>query len=168
MVEGQEATWCVLEISRSLFDLVGYAANVSPIWPSRLQRMWNRTQPSNSTFGSIFFVNCCSIFNYLSDHLQNKSFNSLPNTVSFYCTARESYQLCSLAISERIKPGFTRYIRFHILWWGPGSLPERKDKHCNQLQLLNQNSPNIRPISRVTIYILLYLVRSHIQVWAFW
>ncbi|CEP63189.1 zinc finger BED domain-containing protein [Lachancea lanzarotensis] len=51
-----------------------------------------------------YFVDCCSIFKYLHDSLQNETFNQLPNAISFYYTLKEYFDLCSNADVESIIP----------------------------------------------------------------
>lgn len=51
-----------------------------------------------------YFVDCCSIFNYLNNHLQDDDFNRLPNAASFYYTMKEFYRLCACAGSEDVAP----------------------------------------------------------------
>lgn len=62
-----------------------------------------------------YFVDCCSIFNYLNNHLQDDDFNRLPNAASFYYTMKEFYRLCGCAGSEDVEPALAGAFDFTFI-----------------------------------------------------
>ncbi|SCU99068.1 putative transposase of the Rover3 hAT-like family [Lachancea dasiensis] len=50
-----------------------------------------------------YFVSCCSIFRTLSNSLQDDAVNNISNAVTFYCTMKKYFELCSIGEAEVIE-----------------------------------------------------------------
>lgn len=85
-----------------------------------------------------YFVDSCSIFNYLNDHLQNNDFNRLPNSASFYYIMKEFYRLCSCAGSEDITPALESTFDFTFIN-GKSALPSEIKRQVLQAILSSKS-----------------------------